>query len=173
MTTFRLIIRLSVLGQFTLILLYPRPSSLSLISLSLSLTLRPTVSRPVCLGINYPSGSYDQIFITVRQLRVCWCGTLSLTRGRVCLIYNAPGPRHRSHFRIRFPWGLVIIFYRLRFGTSVFLPSFNSQGYGGGIRPCYHRQKNLTQNAVFKSSTTLRVCGNCVFLYTLSRKCIC
>jgi hypothetical protein len=46
--------------------------------------LRSTVSRPVCLGINDPSWAYDQIFITVRQLRVCWCGVLSLTRGRVC-----------------------------------------------------------------------------------------
>jgi hypothetical protein len=52
--------------------------------LSLSLMLRPTVSRPVSLGIKHPSMAYDQIFITVRQLRVCWCGALSLTRGRVC-----------------------------------------------------------------------------------------
>jgi hypothetical protein len=52
--------------------------------LSLSLMLRPTVSRPVCLGIKHPSGPYDQIFITDRQLRVCWCGALSLTRERVC-----------------------------------------------------------------------------------------
>jgi hypothetical protein len=28
--------------------------------------------------------SYDHIFITVRLLRVCRCGELSLTRGRVC-----------------------------------------------------------------------------------------
>jgi hypothetical protein len=28
--------------------------------------------------------AYDQIFINVRQLRVCWYGALSLTRGRFC-----------------------------------------------------------------------------------------
>jgi hypothetical protein len=34
-------------------------------------------------GIKHPSGAYDQIFITVRQLRVSWCGVVSLTRRRV------------------------------------------------------------------------------------------
>jgi hypothetical protein len=54
------------------------------LSLSLSLILRPTVSRPVSLGIKHPSGAYDQIFITVRQLRACWRRAPSLTRGWVC-----------------------------------------------------------------------------------------
>jgi hypothetical protein len=29
-------------------------------------------------------GAYDQIFITVWLLQICWWGTLSLTRGRIC-----------------------------------------------------------------------------------------
>jgi hypothetical protein len=34
-----------------------------------------------------PSGAHDQIFIALWQLRSCFCGAPSLTRGRVCLLY--------------------------------------------------------------------------------------
>jgi hypothetical protein len=47
---------------------------------------RPTVSRPVCLGIKHPSVAYGQIVISVRRLQVCWCGVFSLKRGLVCLL---------------------------------------------------------------------------------------
>jgi hypothetical protein len=34
-----------------------------------------------------PSGVHDQIFIALWELRSCFCGALSLTRGWVCLLY--------------------------------------------------------------------------------------
>jgi hypothetical protein len=46
--------------------------------------LRLTVRLPVWLGAKHPFGPQDQIFIPVKQFRVCWCGALSLTRGWVC-----------------------------------------------------------------------------------------
>jgi hypothetical protein len=54
--------------------------------LSLSRMLWPTVSWPVLSWnkVPHPSGAYNQIFIAVWQLRVCWYEVFSLRRGRVC-----------------------------------------------------------------------------------------
>jgi hypothetical protein len=49
-----------------------------MLEVRIKIMLRPTVIRPACLGCKHPPGAYDQIFVTVRQLRV------SLTREWVC-----------------------------------------------------------------------------------------
>jgi hypothetical protein len=83
------------------------------LSLSLSVILRPTVSRPVCLGTKHPSGAYDQIFITVRQLRVS-CGFVdvgrSLWRKDGSFVYNCSWPSSAQSFEGPIPVGLMTVF---------------------------------------------------------------
>jgi hypothetical protein len=61
--------------------------------IEVEVNLRPTASRPVCLGVRRPSGNRDQFFFLLevffRHLRVCYFRAPSLTRGLVCnLLYN-------------------------------------------------------------------------------------
>jgi hypothetical protein len=65
--------------------------------------LRLTVSRPVCLGIKHPSGSYDQIFISPTVAGSLMWGALSDERAGLSFTI-AVGPRQRSHSRVRVPW---------------------------------------------------------------------
>jgi hypothetical protein len=57
-------------------------------TLEVEVNLRPTVSRPVCLGVRRSSGTSDQFFvlleISFRELGLFYFVAPSLTRGRVC-----------------------------------------------------------------------------------------
>jgi hypothetical protein len=106
------------------------------LSLSLSLVLRPMVSRPVCLGVKHPSGVYDQIFITCVTVTVLFLwGALSDKRLGLSFVCAA-GPCQSSLSRVRVPWDLRPYF--TVFETSLFVASYDSQGHGGGIRIRLH-----------------------------------
>jgi hypothetical protein len=64
------------------------PLLICIAELEVEVKLRPTVSRPVRLGVRHSPGTHDQFLfllnVLFRQLRVCYFVTHSLTRGRVC-----------------------------------------------------------------------------------------
>jgi hypothetical protein len=73
----------------------------------------------------------------VWQLRSWFRGAPSLTRGRVCLLY-VPLALASAVFLGPTPLGLATVSYCLRFETSLFVASYDSQGHGGDIRPRLH-----------------------------------
>jgi hypothetical protein len=63
---------------------------------------------------------------------------LPLWREEGSVVYNCCRPSPAQSFLGPSPVGLVAIFYCLRFETSLFVASYDSQGHGGGIRPRLH-----------------------------------
>jgi hypothetical protein len=112
--------------------------------LSLSLILRPTVSRPLYLGIKHASWVYDQIFITVRQLRVCCWGALSDEVTGLSFAIAA-GRRQCSQSQVRVPWDSS---YFTVSDSRLHVTSYDKQGYGGGIRPRLHTGITRLQTAL-------------------------
>jgi hypothetical protein len=86
------------------------------LEVEVEVNLRPTVSRPICLGIRRPSEICDQFFflleISFRQLRVWYFVAPSLTRERVCnLLYNCFWALPEQPLLDRSPAEVTTIFY--------------------------------------------------------------
>jgi hypothetical protein len=117
--------------------------------------LRPTVRRPVCLGVKAPK--------RLPRLDFCYCQTAAglliwgaLSDERRNLSFTiATGPRQRSHSQVRFPcdlWSYITVsnsrllqpgrpgprIYIPQEQGSVFVAFYDSQDNGGGIRPRLH-----------------------------------
>jgi hypothetical protein len=73
--------------------------------IEVEVNLRPTVSRPVCLGAGIPSGTHDQIsFISLTIAGFLIWGTLSDERmGPECTCTIASGPSQSSHSCVEVP----------------------------------------------------------------------
>jgi hypothetical protein len=111
-----------------------------------------SVSKSWCRA---PSGAHDQIFITVWQLLSCFFVGRPLWRedGSVFCIccWSLPA----QSFSGPSPLVLATIFYCLRFETSLFVASYDSQGHGGGIRPplkysvCVWNRRDFFHGCIF------------------------
>jgi hypothetical protein len=113
------------------------------LSSSLSLILRPTVSRSIYLGIKHPSGAYDQIFNycqTVAGL-LMWGALSDETTGLSFTMLLVLASEVIFGFESR---GTRDHILRLRFETSYFVSSYDSQGYAGGIPTRVQSQSYVT-----------------------------
>jgi hypothetical protein len=90
-------------------------------------------------------GSCPDIYYCFDSCGLVLCGAPSLKRGRVYLLYMLLALPAQS-FLGPSPFGLATVYYCLKFETSLFVASYDSQGHGGGIRPRLHTGS----------------CGNCV-----------
>jgi hypothetical protein len=106
------------------------------------------------LGIKHPSGTYDHIFITVRQLRFCWRGAASLTTGCVrCLqlllapasavIFVSKSSGTRDHILLS------------QISDFLFVTSYDSQGHGGGIRLRLHAESTSRPSSLYSLGTDM------------------
>jgi hypothetical protein len=107
----------------------------SLISLAkIKVTLRLTVSQSVSLGVEPYLGLMTRYLLLFDSYGPVFVGR-PLWREDGSVFCICCWPLQAQSFSGPSPLGLATIFYFLRFETSLFVSSYDSQGHGGGIRP--------------------------------------
>jgi hypothetical protein len=123
------------------------------LSVKVKVTLRLTVSQSISFGVEPHLGLMTRyILLFERYCLVFVERRLWREDGSVFCICCWPSPA--QYFSGPSPVGLVAIFYCLRFETSLFDASYDSQGHGGSIRPRFYTG-NLSVTA-FTSLINLR-----------------
>jgi hypothetical protein len=135
-------------------------------------------------------GLYDQIFITVRQLRVCWFWALSLTRGRVCNLTFLLVLASAIILRVRVPWDSRQYFSlsdsrrtfsspptTRRFAVEVFYPASTLEYNFRWQWDCYKSVDRIrpvkTENSSMYVTVKCEVCRSAIALYCLSSLVLC
>jgi hypothetical protein len=111
-------------------------------------TLRLKVSQSVSLGIEPHLGLMTRYLLPFDSYGlVLFCvGALSDERTGLSFVHAV--------LALASAVFLATIFYCLRFETSLFVASYDSQGHGGGIRPRLHTSTFLLNN-IYKFSSYL------------------
>jgi hypothetical protein len=131
--------------------------------------LRSSLGRPVSLGVKPPSGTQEQICITVTRLRIYWSEAPTLTRGLVCSLQlllalastvilgseslethdHCTVSDSRYHLEGQIP---LFISPKVRSGPIIppctvflFVASYDSQDHGGRIRTHLHEEDEIQQ----------------------------
>jgi hypothetical protein len=104
---------------------------------TVKVTLRRRVSQSVSLGVEPHLGLMTRYSLLLDSYGLVFVGRpLWREDGSVFYICCSPLPAQSSSGPSHL--GLATIFYYLRFETSLFVASYDSQGHGGGIRPRLH-----------------------------------
>jgi hypothetical protein len=106
------------------------------VRVEVKVTLRLTVSQSVSLGVDPCLGLMTRCLLLFDSYGLIFVGALSNEWTGLAFLYAA-GPCQQS-FSCHSPLGLATIFYCLRFETSLFVASYDSQDHGGEIRPRLH-----------------------------------
>jgi hypothetical protein len=130
----------SILLKTIYFALYTTPLSVQALQnwlCQVKIMLRPTISRPGCLGVK-PHLGHKARFLLLSDS----CAFVDVGRplwwkdGSV--VYNCCWPSPAQSFSGPSHVELATVFHCLRFETSLFVASYDSQGYGGSIRSRLH-----------------------------------